>query len=139
MLILTVLTVFFDGSAWKALIERRIDGYLSIASHVFGKEPTDYEAYCWWLASSSLLRFSTPTLSVDRHADLATSRKQKVSQAAVATRSGAISDEIRAAAQAERNRRCLAAKAMQKKQRLECAEEKRQKRLLKAKEKKKGH
>jgi hypothetical protein len=39
----TVSFVFFDGRFWIALIERRRDGKLSIARHVFGAEPTNPE------------------------------------------------------------------------------------------------
>jgi hypothetical protein len=132
--------VFFDGSFWRLLLERRFDGLLSIASHVFPEEPSDAEAYHWWLTSSSSLEFSPPTPSTARPADSSsTSRPKKMRQAAKEIRRAPVSPEIRVAAQAERSRRRSSMRAVQKQQRLAFQKAERAKRVQKAREKKHGH
>ncbi len=58
------LTVYFDGTHWKALYELRCDGLLSISEHVFGAELTEPELWEWWLSSglptSSPVKASKP-------------------------------------------------------------------------------
>ena len=135
----TVLTLFFDDSFWRVLVERRYDGFLSIASHIFGEEPSEAEAFRWWLTSSASLEFSQPIPTSGRRAERATSRKKNVQQAAQALRRKPISEEIRVAARAERSRRRISQNAARKSQRLALQEEKREKRIQRAREKKRGH
>lgn len=134
----TELTVFFDGSFWRALVERRAEGLLSIASHVFGEEPSDAEVFRWWISSSAFLEFTQPISSDNGSSDRPQGRTKKVQQAAQALRRAPISEEIRCAAQAERSRKRVSAKAARKLQRLAFMEAKREKRIVKAREKKRG-
>jgi hypothetical protein len=135
----TVLTVFFDGSFWRALVERRSDGFLSIASHLFGEEPSEAETFQWWLTSSAFLEFSLPIPASGRSSDRSSNRKKNVQRAAKALRREPISDEIHAAARAERSRRRVAAHVARKSQRLALQDAKREKRIQRAREKKRGH
>jgi hypothetical protein len=136
----TTFFVFFDGSFWRLLVERRCDGLLSIASYVFSEEPSDAAAYRWWLTSSSSLEYSPPTPSFARPADSSsTSRPKKVRRAAKEIQRAPVSPEIRVAAQAERNRRRSSMKAVRKQQHLAFQEAKRAKRIQKAREKMRGH
>lgn len=53
----TTSFIFFDGRFWIALIERRRDGRLSIARHVFGAEPTNPELRHFYLHRLDRLPF----------------------------------------------------------------------------------
>lgn len=52
------LTVYFDGSFWVGVYERRYGGKLEAAKIVFGAEPKDYEVYDLILHQFHRLRFS---------------------------------------------------------------------------------
>jgi hypothetical protein len=49
--------IFFDGRFWIALVERRRDGTLSLARHVFGAEPTHPELKYFYLHELHRLSF----------------------------------------------------------------------------------
>jgi len=53
----TTSFIFFDGRFWLALVERRRDGKLSIARHVFGAEPTIPELRYFYLRALERLPF----------------------------------------------------------------------------------
>jgi len=138
MITSTAVTVFFNDGFWKALVERRADGLLSFATHLFGAEPSDAEAYNWWLSSSVRLEFSRPVPCAGGAADRSKSRKKKVRRAAREIVRAPITEEIRANAHAERKRRRLAEKAAGKRQRIVFEQMKRQKAEEKARKKKRG-
>lgn len=58
------LTVFFEGPFWVGVIERIVDGKLSVCKVIFGAEPKDYEVYDFVLRNYYRLQFS-PAVATD--------------------------------------------------------------------------
>lgn len=54
----SVFTVYFDGSFWVGVYERRYQDKLEVARVVFGAEPKDYEIYDFILHKFYRLQFS---------------------------------------------------------------------------------
>lgn len=54
------VTIFFDGTFFAALAERRNGDALTAAKHVFGPEPSDAEVLEWVLTQFAKLEFSPP-------------------------------------------------------------------------------
>lgn len=57
-MVCSVFTVYFDGSFWVGVYERRYQDKLEVARVVFGAEPKDYEVYDFILHQSHRLHFS---------------------------------------------------------------------------------
>jgi hypothetical protein len=133
-----VLLLHFDGSFWKVQVERRSDGMLSVATHIFGTEPSDAEVYAWWLADAGKLYFSSPVAFARLEKEPKSSRSKKMRLAARSLCKAPVTPEIRAAAQAERRQRRVLVRSLRKENRLIEAEEKRRLRKAKALAKKKG-
>ena len=138
MLVQTTLTVFFDGTFWKALVERREGSALSIAVHIFGAEPTGAEVYDWWLRSDTELGFTSRVAAPGRPKDPGTGRKRSARQAAKALRNHPITEEIREAVRAERQRRRALHQKEKKEMNLVAREQRRAIRAYKAKQKHRG-
>ena len=62
------LTVYFAEPFWLGLYERETNGKLEVAKIVFGKEPTDYEVYKFFMQNFKKLRFSPPVFSSEKQA-----------------------------------------------------------------------
>ena len=54
------VTIFFDGTFFAALAERRNGDALTAVKHVFGPEPSDAEVLEWVLTQFAKLEFSPP-------------------------------------------------------------------------------
>lgn len=46
------ITVLFEEPFWIGILERKIDGKLSVCKVIFGAEPKDYEVYEFLLKMS---------------------------------------------------------------------------------------
>ena len=80
------LTVFFDGTFFAALIERREGEQLRVAKHVFGPEPSEPEVLSWVLKDFAKLKLS-PGVEAPREARAASNPKRRQRQAAKAVAS----------------------------------------------------
>jgi hypothetical protein len=132
-------TVFFEEGHWRALAERRYDGLLSIASHVFAGEPSEAELYQWWIRYGGQLRFSVPVEEPSPARSPSASRSARIRQAARTLGKEPVTEQIRAAAQAERKRRRFSAKKQARGIRLRNEAEMHEKKKEKRRKKKLGH
>ena len=81
------VTIFFDGTFFAALAERRNGDALTAAKHVFGPEPSDAEVLEWVLTQFAKLEFSPP-IEAGRKKIAARNPKRRQRQAADAVSAG---------------------------------------------------
>ena len=131
------LTVFFDGTFFAALVERREGTQLRAAKHVFGPEPSDPEVLNWVLQDFAKLKLS-PGVEAPRAVRATSNPKRRQRQAAKV-----VSSEIGARSQqALQLARELSAEARRQQSRAQSeadAERKYQLRREKQKAKHRGH
>lgn len=138
MVLKAKLTVYFDAPFWVGVYERLENEELSVCRIVFGSEPKDYEVYDFLLKNFFKLRFSH-TIKADSFEDRKINPKRLQRQIKKETQNKGIGTKAQQSIQLERESKKMERKEMSKANREALKEEKYLKRVLKKKEKKKGH
>ncbi|MCX7773325.1 MAG: YjdF family protein [Clostridia bacterium] len=134
----TRLTVFFDDPFWVGVIERTDENQLETARIVFGSEPKDYEVYDFVLRHYTRLQFCRPILiQPEEERRVNPKRLQRIVRKE--TENKGIGTKAQQALKREHELVKIERKKETREQREALEQMKFERRMLKRKEKKKGH
>ena len=131
------LTVFFEDPFWVGVFERIDDGKLSVSKVTFGAEPKDYEVWEFVLRHYDMLAFSPAVETETRHT--ADSPKRRLRNARKQTERSGIGTKSQQALKMQREVMKTERRQISREQRDAEAQRRFEMKLLKKKEKRRGH
>ena len=67
MIVISKMTVYFEGQFWVGVYQRKTEKELEAAKIIFGAEPKDYDVYSYILKNWHKIRFSNAILIDHKH------------------------------------------------------------------------